>query len=484
MRIIQSLSIFILLCIIYFVISYSNAFAQLTTDYDNAYLAASISSLLNDNDNEKTLQKVTLKKLLEIGLQNNISIKNAIISNKAANTQVLQARANNSTKISGKFIQTRLDGVGTANIAGKSIKLGKEEVQKAYIELSQPLYLGDKDHYSILIARKTREISLKNIEQVKQNLIYQISIAYYNWLYKREVVKVAQKDAELAQAHYNVVRAKYENAQLSKFELLRAEVRVAQTKAKLIQEQNAENNAKLDLIRILFLPENSNFSSSETLQFCEFKPNLSQDLEQLENTRPELQIKKIEFEISKYNIKIAKGDKHPTVSMFGQAGSEDPSSKSGLGGPVKKGFWNVGLSIELPILDGGLRKAKINETKAKYEISKNAYQDFLHKIRIEVKQAYANLLAASEMVLSQKKTMELAEEALRLAHIRYSNGMLTQVELFDAENAYLYAHLQYVASVFAHHKETLNYLLATGKLNEDLACFYNTNSLHNKNNCN
>jgi len=57
---------------------------------------------------------------------------------------------------------------------------------------------------------------------------------------------------------------------------------------------------------------------------------------------------------------------------------------------------------------------------------------------------------------------------MRLAKVRYENGMFTQVDLFDAETAWSNARLMYIQSVFLHHQARLSYLLATGRLGREL----------------
>jgi len=79
-----------------------------------------------------------------------------------------------------------------------------------------------------------------------------------------------------------------------------------------------------------------------------------------------------------------------------------------------------------------------------------------------------NLQTAGEIVRAQQEALKQAEEAVRLAGVKYSNGMFTQVEMFDAENAFLNTHLQYLSAVFSHHQARVSYLLATGKLGRDL----------------
>ena len=56
-------------------------------------------------------------------------------------------------------------------------------------------------------------------------------------------------------------------------------------------------------------------------------------------------------------------------------------------------------------------------------------------IELEVRSAYLNLLEAKTLIDVQRETVEQAQESMRIANLRYENGMITSVELTDAQLA-------------------------------------------------
>lgn len=438
------------------------------------YSSSNISSNTNTNSNPnedifsaEKLANLHLDDVIQIALERNHSVIAARAQIDVANAQVSQARSIAGTKLTGRFNQTRLDGVGSANIAGRTIKMGKEDIQKAYIELAHPLFLGGKDRATIATARLGRTAAQAGNILTCQQVIRQVTMAWLGWLFAREVEKVAQKDFELAQAHYKLVSARLAQDLASKFELLRAEVRLAQARSKLRQEHNSVDLARTELLRVLALPPECSIDTQDRLTKEEFTPDLAKDASAAIDLREDLRIKRLELQIARQNLRAARAEKQPTLNAFGQAGNEDPSSKSGLGGPVRKGYWNAGLALEFPLVDAGLRQSRIKEAQTKLKIAENAWQEAVEKAQIEIRQALLNLQTAQEVVLAQKEALKQAEEALRLAGVKYENGMFTQVELFDAENAYLNTNLQYLQAVYAHHQAKIAYLLATGRLGRD-----------------
>ena len=59
----------------------------------------------------------------------------------------------------------------------------------------------------------------------------------------------------------------------------------------------------------------------------------------------------------------------------------------------------------------------------------------VNAIEFEVRKAYRDLIETIALIDVQKETVEQAQESLRLANVRYENGMITSVELTDAQLA-------------------------------------------------
>ena len=122
-------------------------------------------------------------------------------------------------------------------------------------------------------------------------------------------------------------------------------------------------------------------------------------------------------------------------------------------------------------MDASLTKSKVKDAKAGIKEAENNYNESLENTELEVYRASLSLQNAIEVLASQKENLKQAEETLRLAKVRYENGLFTQIDLFDAENAWSNAKLIYLQAIFNHHNARLAYLLAVGKLGRDIKGF-------------
>jgi len=413
-------------------------------------------------------ENLRLEDALNIALENNRSIKTSELAIKKAAGQVDQARSIGGLKFSGNMTQTRIDDVPSANLGGQTVAMGLKDNQKIWGELSQPLYLGGKDRAAVNSARFGKQIAEAAHTLTRQQIVMAASIRYLSWLYAREVEDVGKMDLDLAQAHFSLVEKRYAAEQTSKYELLRAEVRLVQNRSAYIKDCNDTELARLDLLKLLSLPLDLKIDTTCRLEVEKLQPQLESDIVEAESCREDLMIKRRENKIAVEQIKAAQGEKKLTAALFAQYGSENPSSKADMGTLERQSYWLAGVSLNLPIIDSGFSRGKISEARAVRSQSENEYLNSLEQAQLEIRQAYLTLNSSEQIVVAQKENLKQAEETMRLANVRYENGLFTQVDLFDAENAYSNTRLQYVQAVFFHHQARLSYLLATGKLGRNL----------------
>jgi outer membrane protein TolC len=415
-----------------------------------------------------SLQNAQIFDVLRLALLRNRDIIGATRRVEGASAQVMQARSIFGAKLTGNFQHVRVDDVAKTISGGRSIDLGKKDSQQAYFEVTQPVFLSGRDRAALSSARLGRNAAQAGHTLTQQQVLLETTMLWLAWLFSSEAEKVGEKDLELAQAHYDLVSMRYKHKQVSQFELLRADVRLAQSNSDLRKKINDRELACLDLLNILDLPQDTPLSTQDRLQMIDFPIDLAGDSAKALDLREDVRLKRLDVRIAKQAIKSARSDNMPVISLFGQSGVQDPSSKSSMGQYERKGYWKAGVVANFTLADGGMRKGKIKEARAKLALAENSLKDTIKRANIEIKQAYLTIETAKEVVSAQHKALKQAEEALRLAGVRYSNGLFTQVELFDAENAYLATRLQYLQAILIYHQAYASYRLATGQLGRRL----------------
>ena len=255
----------------------------------------------------------------------------------------------------------------------------------------------------------------------------------------------------------------------SKYELLRADVRLADNKSQYLRNKNDALMARLKLLKLLSLPMDTEIDTTASLETVEIHPDVMEDLENAINLREDLKIKRAQKGIAQQALVAAKGNGQPSLVLAAQFGTDKPSShRNDL---KAEESWNASLALSMPILDASLTRSKVKEARAGIKEADNNYEESLDATELEVYQSALSLQTAIEVLASQKENLKQAEETLRLAKVRYENGLFTQIDLFDAENAWSNAKLVYLKAINDHHSARLAYQLAVGKLGRDIKGF-------------
>jgi outer membrane protein TolC len=121
------------------------------------------------------------------------------------------------------------------------------------------------------------------------------------------------------------------------------------------------------------------------------------------------------------------------VQVFGGYGDRNSEFTSDL--TVQRYGWFAGAQMTWDIFDGMLTRGKVMQAKALREKSHTDFADRARQIELEVRTSYSTFVEAREVLESQQKVQEQAEESLRLAKARADAGTGTQLDVLDAETS-------------------------------------------------
>jgi len=95
--------------------------------------------------------------------------------------------------------------------------------------------------------------------------------------------------------------------------------------------------------------------------------------------------------------------------------------------------WSITGNLNWNLFQGFFTASQVRETRALLEVARANYSSQELQVRLDVEQAYLNLLEVSERIGATDKEVEAAQENLRLAQGRYDAGVGTILDLTDAQ---------------------------------------------------
>jgi outer membrane protein TolC len=301
---------------------------------------------------------------------------------------------------------------------------------------------------------------------VLDSLIATVKTQFYQIVVNRELVKVNEENVRLLEAQLKDQQNRFEAGTVPRFNVLQAEVQLGNQIPQLITSQNNLRISKLTLAKTLglyFQPRRGENPPLEVLGEMPYNPrpiNLANAIEMGKERRPFLKQARANVLNQLQQVRAAAGQYLPTITTTG--GGEWVSSPiNSSWHDISKG-WLATVQGSLPIWDSGAIAGQVIQQRALFSEAKITYDDDVRQVELEIQQAYSNLQQNEELVTSQEKNVELADEALRLAKARLDAGAGVQLDVLNATVQLLQAQSTRLQALFGYNSSLAEFDRATG----------------------
>jgi outer membrane protein TolC len=246
----------------------------------------------------------------------------------------------------------------------------------------------------------------------------------------------ADADVEAAKANLTLSEAVLKQAENQKaagtgtgIEITRARVQLANDRQRLLVAENARRAAGLQLLRAVGLRLDTELVLTDKLQYVPVDAvTMEQAKAQALKERPDLEAQQERESSARLSASATKLERLPTVAAFGDYGS------SGVGFDNSMPTRTIGISVRVPLFDGGRRDARRAESASQYRAEKVRTNDLKEQIELDVRLALDTLHSAEEQVKVSREGLDLAENELAQARRRYEAGVAIGVEVTDAQS--------------------------------------------------
>lgn len=389
------------------------------------------------NDMAEISRPLSLTDALNVALQQNATILKAKNDLEATYGLVVQTRAIALPQVtaSGKYEDEQPSLVQTFPGAMNQ----PHQNWNAGIQVVQTVYQGGKVWAALKAAKVTKEQALSEYQTTVEDTLLNTRVAYYDILLDQQQIKVQEASLNLLQKELADQQHRFDAGTVPKFNVLRAEVSVANQQPNLIRARNDYRIAKNNLSNLLGynLPhdiwQDIPLNLTGTLETVPFDVNLPDAIQQALGSRTELVTLRKTVELQHLNIVSARSGYQPTVQLFAGYNWNSSSFSTDLTDDLRG--WNAGAQVQWNIFDGLLTHGKVVQAKADYQKAQTDLIDQSRQIELAVRTAYSQFIEAREVLDSQAKVQEQAEEALREAEARAGAGTGTQLDVLDAETS-------------------------------------------------
>ena len=301
---------------------------------------------------------------------------------------------------------------------------------------------------------------------ILDQLIATVKTQFYQIIVNRDLVKVNEQNVTLLEAQLKDQQNRFEAGTVPRFNVLQAEVQLGNQIPQLITAQNNLRISKLQLAKTLGLDFQRRRGNSPPLEVVGDMPyvprpiELADAIEMGKQRRAFLKQARANVLNQLQQVRAAAGQWLPNITTTG--GGEWVSSPiNSSWHDISKG-WTALVQGSLPIWDSGAIAGQVIQQRALLSETKITYDDDVRQVELEIQTAYSNLQQNEELVKSQEKNVELADEALRLAKARLDAGAGVQLDVLNATVQLLTAQSTRLQALFGYNSSLAEFDRATG----------------------
>jgi len=382
----------------------------------------------------KAQQILTLQEALRTALENNYAIqvaKNDAAISKNNNTPggagMLPA-VNGNVSQDNQVIDTRqkfLNGNENNRDGARSNTLN------AGVELNWTIFDGLR-----MFASKSKLDELEKIGELRmkaniENVFLRVTKSYYEVVLNKQQLATAKQSLTNSEQRLQLAEDKWKAGKIAKTEMLKAKVDFNSDQAAYLRQENLYKNSKVVLNQLLGRDLNTTFEVNDSL--AKFKSFVLDDLMNKATENPALQATKKTQQVSLLTVKEAEAERMPTLQLRSGYNLNRQQSEAGFLQSAQNMGFHYGGVLSMNLFNGFEVNRKINMARIQLKSNEYIYKDSLSKIQQQINQAYNNYVLSTALTKLEMDNVKVAEENFDIASEQYKVGVITGIELRDAQ---------------------------------------------------
>jgi outer membrane protein len=385
-------------------------------------------------------EQLDIQRCIELALKNHPSINAARNTIRVNESRIGQARSNYYPQLNWQTGYSRISPAVSTTTRTSGSSTYDYDQYASNLNLTQNLYDFEKTATQVQIQSLNTESSRQDLNTTEAQIILGVKQAYYTRVQAEKNREVARESVKQFQDHLEQAKGFFEVGVKPKFDVTKSEVDLSNAKLNLIKAENSYRIARVNLNNAIGVPDAPEYSLDNTLLFEKYEADLQEALKKAYEARTDLRSLMMKVEAGNQSMELAKKGYYPYVTGnagWGYVGQDFPLDKS----------WNVGATLNVPLFSGFLTKNQVAEEKATLDVLKDNEQSLRLQIRLEVEQAYSNLMEATDGIATAQLIVRQAEENVELANGRYASGVGNPIEVTDALVSLSNARTAYIAAM-------------------------------------
>ncbi len=328
---------------------------------------------------------------------------------------------------------TGTGGDGTGTVPGNGtlengIRGGSSNNYSARISVTQGVDLFKLVPAAQDVETLTRDFYQTDLERVANETVLSVKNTYFNVLRDQAQVRVNEQLVTADTESVRIAQVRFDAGATARYDVLTAQTTLSNAQTQLSSSRNTLTLAVANLNNLVGLSQDVPVTLEEPPQ-----PPTNQTFDRTALTRTALTARP-EVKQADRNITIAERLKKlagvgllPSLSIVGSGGYTGPITTN------SHTSYTISAVIAIPLYDGGTTKAKVRTAESDLRTQQITRDQLRQNVDLEVRQALSNINDAQTRAASTGIGASTADEAYRLANVRYQNGIGTILDVVNAQ---------------------------------------------------
>jgi outer membrane protein TolC len=388
------------------------------------------------------------------------TIEHAIAVAQERNPEILIARKK-VVAARGGFIEARSGFLPSLSSNGlydkrqtQSETTLRQEDYNAIVKLEQNLYTGGAVTSQVAIAQLNIDKANYDLQEIVSRVTMDVQIAFNELLLNRAKVRVREDSVRVLDEELKNQQEQLSAGIVSKLNVERAEVALANERPELFNQQTDLKNSYLRLAELFgtdLRPEAQAppFEISGELQYRPNHADLNDCLARADVNRPVIKARQKDIEIEDRQYVLDRSAMRPHVRAF--SGYEVYSERDPAVGQEFNYGGVVGINATWNIFDGFATKGRMQATRARREAAVEALAAARRSVASEVRSAFFDLQQAQRVLETETKNVQTADEALEMAKGNFAAGLGTQLDILQAASDVTRTRTTRLSAIYLHN---------------------------------
>ncbi|MBI4699120.1 MAG: TolC family protein [Nitrospirae bacterium] len=341
------------------------------------------------------------------------------------------------------------------------------------VKIDQSLSMSGRELTALKIARESIVKSDLDLNSAKESYLLSVAFYYFDVLRARKSLDIANANVERLTKHRDAARTRLRVGESTKTVLLRAEAELSGAQSELIRAENGVKLARAVLARTVGIDGDYDVREPEAsireipMPYCmtPVEANQVQPIDCLKQTalreRHELKSVELDRQIAERQVKYTKGSYWPTISVEGAYTRREEHPSTSL--DSDKSVYGL-IRIDYPFFEGGLRKAEVSQSEARFRQAEYRYNDLKDSVNVEVESAYLNMKTSAGVLEKLRAEADYARDNFNAVTKQFEYGLANSLDVMDANNLLVTSERQLANAQYDYELAILQLQRATGTL--------------------